>query len=113
MNEQEISLEIKKQAWVEATSYKDTIPHEYFVNRWNPKLFIELLRWIILFGRDEIFQIDIYKKRYRYLYLGEYRYWRDEVVMNRVKTKYITQKNGVSTQRMEDKHGIQNRINKY
>jgi len=91
---------IKKQVWTEAKTFRKTAPHEYFLDFQNRKGFKTFVKAIAEFGREELFKLSGHPKIYRYLYLGGYRYWRDENVLNRVKASLIVRKNGVSMQRL-------------
>lgn len=71
--------DIKNQQWTFAKTYADTAPHEYFVYYQNPELFTALSQKIVKSGVQEAF----YRRKFTYLYLGKYKYWRMDNIMNR------------------------------
>lgn len=75
--------DIKAQEWTFAKTYAKTAPHEYFLYHQNPELFKALVDKIAQSGVDEYF----YKRKFTYLYLGKYKYWRMDSVMNRTPIK--------------------------
>ena len=79
--------DIDAQPWTWAKTYEGFAPHEYFKSWDNPPLFRKLLDMIEHEGRDEPFRIFKTVKTYRYYYLGEYKYWRMEGILNRTKTE--------------------------
>ncbi len=54
-------------------------PHEYIVDKWDPELYHALASLIHLDG----YRGKFYNEEYRYLDLGEYRYWRIDIILNR------------------------------
>ena len=80
--------DIKAQKWTYAKTYAKTAPHEYFLHHQNPELFKALAAKIERSGVDEAF----YSRTFRYLYLGAYKYWRYDNVLNRTKIKGYTDK---------------------
>ena len=56
-------------------------PHEYFRRDQNPAAFDYMCSLIDTYGKDEKF----YKTTYRYLYVGEWKYWHFQIILNRAK----------------------------
>jgi hypothetical protein len=54
-------------------------PHEYIVDKWNPELFHEITSLIRLEGYRGTFN----NEEYRYLDIGEHRYWQIDIILNR------------------------------
>jgi len=81
----QLDQQINKQRWQNAKTYEKTAPHEYFIDKWNPKLFIALRDKISTDGIKEKFQLTKTSRvyTYKYLYLGGYRYWNIGAVLNR------------------------------
>jgi hypothetical protein len=61
-----------------------------FVQDWNEPLYQAFKAAVATYGRDEIFQVFSTRRTYRYLYLGGYRYWICEDVVNRVEIDKIS-----------------------
>ena len=61
--------------WHRAKYLSDVAPHEYIRMREEPRLATDLIWTIRDYGVDEEFTLHNYRKTYRYLYLGEYKYW--------------------------------------
>lgn len=89
---------INNQTWRNAKTFEKVAPHSYIVLHDNKKDFNKFCKYIEKYGRDEIFQLFDFKRKYRYLYLGDYRYWRDWIILNRTRVDKIVHKNGVSYQ---------------
>lgn len=90
---------IKDQYWRNAKTYGKIAPHEYFLQEWNEKLFAALSEIISKEGKEEFFKLGATKYKYRYFYLGQYRYWAIEDVLNRAKVQHIKHdEDGVSHQ---------------
>jgi len=96
----DLKKDIKNQYWQNAKTYEDIAPHEYFIKQWNEPLFKKICECIKEYGTNEIFKLRNFKKKYRYFYVGEYRYWRGGVVLNRTKVKLIRYTDGVSFQKI-------------
>ena len=86
---EELLQEASAQRWQFAKTYAKTIPHSYFVREWNKPLYKAFKKAIATYGKKEIFIVFSTRRTYRYLYLGEYRYWICEDVMNRVEIDKI------------------------
>jgi hypothetical protein len=56
-------------------------PHEYIVDKWNPELFHRITSLIRLYGYRGTFNND----EYRYLDIGEHRYWQIDIILNRTR----------------------------
>lgn len=80
---------IKAQKWTFAKTYAATAPHEYFVRTpETEELYQALVAKIKASGVNEKF----YKATFRYLYIGQYKYWAYPNLINRVKIKGYTEK---------------------
>lgn len=70
---EEITKYIESAKWQFAKTMPE-IPHEYTVKDWNPEKsdsFIDFVKYIKEFGKDE----EFYGKIYRYLIVDDYKYW--------------------------------------
>lgn len=73
--------------WKEAKTFSKVAPHEYILYKNYPKEFLEYQQEIAKHGAYQEFTIFGHTKTYKYLYLGDYKYWIVDVVLNRVKVK--------------------------
>jgi len=74
----------KKQNWRESKTYAKTYPHEYIVDTDNLELFNKITKKIEKKGVDKTW-VD--GKTYRYLVIGDYKYWRIDNILNRENMK--------------------------
>jgi len=97
---------IEKQEWRRAKTYEKIAPHEYFLESDNRSLFRLFKNTIYKYGVNELFRLSKKMSPYpcRYMYLGKYRYWVMENILNRAETKYIRYKDGVSYQVVKSKN---------
>ena len=65
--------------WRKTTTYPPHLEHEYILIEKQPELVQMLCAAIDEFGYDEVF----YSRTYRYLNLGDYRYWHFDTLVNR------------------------------
>ncbi|HAV76277.1 MAG TPA: hypothetical protein DCX53_02885 [Anaerolineae bacterium] len=65
--------------WRKTTTYPPHLEHEYILIEKQPELVLMLCKAIDEYGYDEIF----YSKTYRYLTLGNFRYWHFDTLVNR------------------------------
>lgn len=93
--EDDLLKRVEMQRWTFAKTYERIAPHEYFIIKDNPDLFIKLKECIKKYGKDEVFQLFKSKTKNRYLYLGKYKYWGYRVVMNRTNLDNVKCKDGV------------------
>ena len=54
-------------------------PHEYIVDKWDPELFHTIISLISTNGYRGTFN----NEEYRYLNIGEHRYWQIDIILNR------------------------------
>lgn len=86
MIDPKIEKMIGEQPWRNAKTYEKFAPHEYIIKQWNPDLFNALYQLIKEQGVNEKFKLFNNPPRtYKYLYLGEYKYWSIYPVLNREK----------------------------
>ena len=76
MTPEELMEAIKAAPW-RASDLEE--PHEYIVDKWDPTLFQKITSLIRLEGYRGTF----YNEEYRYLDLGENRYWQIDIILNR------------------------------
>lgn len=74
-----------QQKWKWAKTYAKFAPHEYFLKPMNYLLFKALKRFIAEEGVEEEFRIYSTVKMYKYYYVGDYKYWGYDLVMNRTR----------------------------
>ena len=77
-----LEKEIARQRWIFAKTYAKTAPHEYIVEKSNPKLFDKICGLIDAEGYSEIWKDG---KEYKYLKIGGYKYWHFDNILNREK----------------------------
>lgn len=75
----ELENRLQKQPFTFAKTYAKTAPHEYIVKGQNPELFDDVKAAIKEHGYNAKFG----KWTYRYLNIGEYKYWAFQTVLNR------------------------------
>jgi hypothetical protein len=56
-------------------------PHEYIVDKWDTTLFHEITTLILHNGYRGTFN----NQEYRYLDIGEHRYWQIDIILNRTR----------------------------
>ncbi len=83
--EAELIKVIEAQRWKTAKTYAKTAPHAYIVKKWNPKVWDALAAAIDRYGVDQEFRLFKSVNTYRYLYIGDYRYWHYEIILNRTR----------------------------
>ena len=83
--EAELTAAIGAQRWKTAKTYANTAPHEYIVKKWNPTVWDALAAAIDRYGIDQEFRLFKSRNTYRYLYIGDYRYWHYEIILNRAR----------------------------
>ena len=81
----EIKKEIENTKWTYAKTYDKTAPHEYIHVKTNELLFYNLCGLIDDLGVWEEFRIFKTVKEYQYFYIGEWKYWHYEQILNRAK----------------------------
>ena len=89
-----IEKEITQQDWIFAKTYAKTAPHEYIVRETNPDFFDKMCKLI-----DEEGYVERWRdgKEYKYLKIGNHKYWHFDIILNREKnesgTRIINAKN--------------------
>lgn len=78
----ELRKEITEQKWIFAKTYAKTAPHEYIVRKSSPKFFDKMKKLIDQEGYDAPWRDGTI---YRYLKIGDYKYWYIEDILNRDK----------------------------
>ena len=76
METEKLMEEIKAAPW--RASDLDG-PHEYIVDKWDPALFHKITSLIRVDGYRGTFN----NEEYRYLDIGEHRYWQIDIILNR------------------------------
>ena len=72
---------IEDAKWTWAKTYAKWAPHEYIVQQQNYELHKALAEVIRVYGHRELFK----GKPYRVLFIGDYKYWHMENILNRTK----------------------------
>lgn len=70
---------IAKSYWRDSTTYPDHMQHSYCLQDKHPETVYLLKQAILEYGFDAPF----YSKTYRYLIIGDYKYWAYETLVNR------------------------------
>jgi hypothetical protein len=78
-----LNEEINKQKWTSAKTYVKTAPHEYIVDKQNPELFKTICGMIDKEGYYAEFTLFGNTKTYKYLKIGNYKYWHIDNILNR------------------------------
>lgn len=77
----ELIDKIRSVRWKYAKTYSEKLPHEYILRAQHPELYQEIADKVKTDGTDEPF----FKTKFRYYYLGSYKYWVYTNIVNRTR----------------------------